>query len=318
MLDRQMSTLMGLPQAIRDDDVSTPLPHFNNPRESIGLELHVRLSRVVADIVNTVYSTEGRLPRKFLASTKQALQNIARVTEMLGSHIEMPKDLSKGGISRFGAYLHLLNHQCICLTTRPIVFSFLDRRLQSRTGCVDRVVPRGSAQVLLRMCIDSAQQMLHILTALKDEGCLESFLPFDLEAVFIAAMVLVMARTIDVQLLEDHTLWTHMAYSILDDMAARGNLIASVRKRELRHLTEVLSHAETPAPSLNHQNFDESEFEGNRSQHPMDFETNMIHQPFDDPFWQDEMTADQLREIADSLDLDGLDWITTSVDGAST
>ena len=54
MLDRQMSSLMGVPLAVRDEDVSAPLPTFpNQSQKSIGLELHVKLSRVIANILNS-------------------------------------------------------------------------------------------------------------------------------------------------------------------------------------------------------------------------------------------------------------------------
>jgi proline utilization trans-activator len=54
ILDRQMSSLMGLPLAIRDEDVSAPLPVFpNQSQRNIGLELHVKLSKVTAKILNS-------------------------------------------------------------------------------------------------------------------------------------------------------------------------------------------------------------------------------------------------------------------------
>ena len=54
MLDRQMSSLMGLPLAIRDEDVSAPLPIFpNQSQKNYALLLHVRLSRLVAEILNS-------------------------------------------------------------------------------------------------------------------------------------------------------------------------------------------------------------------------------------------------------------------------
>ena len=37
-----------------------------------------------------MYSTEGRLARKFITSTKQALKSIAAVTDLLKQHFELP------------------------------------------------------------------------------------------------------------------------------------------------------------------------------------------------------------------------------------
>jgi hypothetical protein len=49
-----MSSLMGLPLALRDEDVSAPLPVFpNQSQRNIGLELHVKLCKVTATILNS-------------------------------------------------------------------------------------------------------------------------------------------------------------------------------------------------------------------------------------------------------------------------
>lgn len=54
MLDRQMSSLMGLPLAVRDEDVSAPLPAYpGQPQKAVAMDLHVQLSRVIANIFNS-------------------------------------------------------------------------------------------------------------------------------------------------------------------------------------------------------------------------------------------------------------------------
>ena len=54
---------MGLPLAVRDEDVSAPLPSFPNQfQKGTGLELHVKLSRVIADILNSSISLQALHP----------------------------------------------------------------------------------------------------------------------------------------------------------------------------------------------------------------------------------------------------------------
>jgi len=135
VLDRQMSSLMGLPTSVRDEDISAPLPVFtDSPQKTITLDLHVKLSRVIADILNStynpsplsidrtdrsaaIYSTEGRLAKRFLASTKQALKSIAAVTDLLKAHMGLPSSHLTAGMSRSVAHLHLLHHQVSKVTT---------------------------------------------------------------------------------------------------------------------------------------------------------------------------------------------------------
>lgn len=54
VLDRQMSSLMGVPLALKDSDISTPLPAFAGSRQkSLALEIHVKLSRILSHILNS-------------------------------------------------------------------------------------------------------------------------------------------------------------------------------------------------------------------------------------------------------------------------
>lgn len=54
ILDRQMSSLMGVPLALKDSEISAHLPTFAGaPQKSMALELHVKLSRIIAQILNS-------------------------------------------------------------------------------------------------------------------------------------------------------------------------------------------------------------------------------------------------------------------------
>ena len=58
MLDREFSSLMGAPSSIRDEDISVKLPaEVENSVDSINLTLHVRLSHLMARILNSEYLT---------------------------------------------------------------------------------------------------------------------------------------------------------------------------------------------------------------------------------------------------------------------
>ena len=54
ILDRQMSSLMGLPLALQDNDISAPLPTISGSvQKSLALEIHVKLSRILSQILNS-------------------------------------------------------------------------------------------------------------------------------------------------------------------------------------------------------------------------------------------------------------------------
>ncbi|KAF2998050.1 hypothetical protein E8E14_005142 [Neopestalotiopsis sp. 37M] len=55
ILDRKLSSLMGAPTSVHDEDVTAPLPALTNALTAKGLGVHVRVSRLLAKVVNYVF-----------------------------------------------------------------------------------------------------------------------------------------------------------------------------------------------------------------------------------------------------------------------
>jgi proline utilization trans-activator len=54
ILDRHMTSLMGLPQSIRDEDITCPLPDFTtSPQRTATLNIQIKLARVHAEITRS-------------------------------------------------------------------------------------------------------------------------------------------------------------------------------------------------------------------------------------------------------------------------
>lgn len=54
ILDRQMTSLMGLPQSIRDDDITCQLPSFSgSTQRAAALNMQIKLSRIYAEIARS-------------------------------------------------------------------------------------------------------------------------------------------------------------------------------------------------------------------------------------------------------------------------
>lgn len=63
MLDREFSALIGAPSSIRDEDITVMLPaEVDNSVEHVNLTLHVRLSRLMAQILSceSLYAVRSR------------------------------------------------------------------------------------------------------------------------------------------------------------------------------------------------------------------------------------------------------------------
>ena len=109
---------------------------------------------------------------RYVSNTREALLDIARITDQLHRCFEITPEKSDFGISRLSAYLHILHHQCVILATRPLLYTFLETRLHSRHLGQRRY---NGVKALLIMCIESAFQNIRILSQLQDEALLGTF-----------------------------------------------------------------------------------------------------------------------------------------------
>lgn len=129
-----------------------------------------------------------------------------------------------------------------------------------------------------------------------------------------------MTAAISPILLADHSPWSQCAYDILDDMNARGNLAARLIQSELRQLDAGLAqirirdNTELTVPASALCELGE----------PIDVvppSTSTGYNPSLEPdlaqsFAQHyELSSDQLLELANSLDIDGLTFPVSSLSG---
>lgn len=118
-----------------------------------------------------------------------------------------------------------------------------------------------------------------------------------------------------------------MIYQILDEMVLHGCLQAAQRKAEL----EQLHQAFMQMPNLSDEGLEQSaeigpgvDVHGMNPQglgaivmpHDMAGTAGHDFSIDDDIFWRNAFTADQLLNVADNLDLDGIDWMTTGSSNA--
>lgn len=125
-----------------------------------------------------------------------------------------------------------------------------------------------------------------------------------------------MAATISSSLLSDHSPWSQRAYVILDDMSSRGNLSARLIGSELKQLDVELSQIllkgsmEIGIPVSTLYEIGE----------PVDTVPPGYSPPLEPHFTQGfgqnyELNSDQLLELANSLDINGLSFPLSSLSG---
>ncbi|KAL3951730.1 hypothetical protein ACCO45_013447 [Purpureocillium lilacinum] len=241
VLDREMTSLMGLPQSVRDEDVHTQLPTFQgDPFRTAAFIMRTKLSH-------------------FIASIDRALPLLL--------------DNDESGISRLSAHLHLLYHQCIVLATRPLLFCFFQIRLESVGACLDLLNTSSTVRSVLQMCLDSSQHVVSILECLQHQGLLETFLSFDLEALFISTT---------------NILWRHKAHLVYDELSRSGNLIAQAEQSELERLGGMLDNIDSGSAR----------------------DTMSV---FDENFFGTELSAAQIMDMVNSIDSGHTQWMSQAM-----
>ncbi|KAE8153471.1 hypothetical protein BDV25DRAFT_149542 [Aspergillus avenaceus] len=240
ILDRKFSSLIGSPNAVRDEEITTPLwdPKTCSQKEA-ALNMHVRITQVITRVLNTVYSADGKLGGIFLRKVRSVLQEMTNLSRELEDVFTHRFSNSVDALSGVTTRLTLSCHQCIIVTTRPLVLSLLWERLSCfEEGDVFRTLS-SPVQTLLQACTDSAIKSLRILTAVQDQNLLETFLPFDLENLFSSFFILSLVSAILPNIIPDLT-YRDMGFSLLDTMIARGNRVAQLRKSEIELLQELV------------------------------------------------------------------------------
>ncbi|KAF3385347.1 Proline utilization trans-activator [Penicillium rolfsii] len=217
--------------------------------EHINLTLHVRLSRLMAQILSTVYGVGDEFNGTLIRNIQSILHSMADLshdlTDFLNTHFH-------GLISRaskMAIRLMLAHHHCIVLTTRPLVMCALNmhiERTERQASQSIRLSPPVAS--LLQCCADSAQTILQTLQTLADDDLLDAFLPFQIEDASSSAFVLYLIRAIAPSLIQRDT-WCDHLNCVLEKLIAKGNPAAPLRRRELRQLEQILAPLTPRSPS---------------------------------------------------------------------
>ncbi|KAL7945565.1 fungal-specific transcription factor domain-containing protein [Trichoderma barbatum] len=239
IMDRHYSCSLGIPMSVKDSDITTPVPSPNadSPLES-ARSLQVNLSNLLSVILTTVYKPTITPLATFLEQTRSILHTLAHHAQEIERIINLKLESSVGTIPRSTSYLTLLYHQCVIVATRPLLFSILKERLdmlghQGNENWDNFLAKTGA---VISIGIKSASKTLQILTS--EYSLLESFLPYDVEFAFGAALHLTMADALFPDV-EDYQKGRQLAHQILDSFVSRGSRVARARRTELSH-TETL------------------------------------------------------------------------------
>ncbi|KAI1877732.1 hypothetical protein JX265_003740 [Neoarthrinium moseri] len=315
ILDREFSALLGAPSSIRDEDITAkPIKQWDNSVEALNMALHVRLSRLRAEIMNTVYGVGQSREGSLITNTQSVLRSLAKILEDMNGLLDGHSQTSVNKASRAALRLILGHHHCVILSTRPLVMCALNIQLdrRQRRDCHDISLSPPVAS-LIQTCVDSAQVILRTLRILGEEDLLEGFLPFQIEDAFSSAFILHLIHFIMPSLLpESDNYWRSDARYTFEKMVSKGSVVAPMRLQELEQLERTLSSLPVQnTPPLGALNADV------RVDAP-DYSDAAMHEgSVDDAAGWDFFVSDclgglssrDMRDLADQLDMDRVDSV---------
>ena len=144
-----------------------------------------------------------------------------------------------------------------------------------------------------------------------------------------------MAAAVDSSLIKDPSPWLQRSHAVLDEMICRGNMVARMIKSELQQLEDILNRL---PPSGEDQTARVSRSSGLRGSLAQDERQSRPtgpqlplpalppppymppSEPMSDDFsmdelnWQDGLSAEQLVNFAESMDLSALDWLSVETE----
>lgn len=131
-----------------------------------------------------------------------------------------------------------------------------------------------------------------------------------------------MASAADNQLTGDCQQWAKIADAVFTEMMCRGNRVAGCLKSEVEQFQDLLDRLPATVPNIRHHRSHRRSRRRPSEDTPdlVDQETVMSSEysipsvplQIEEIDWQEGFTAEHLLHVADSLDLDGLDWLSTS------
>ncbi|KAJ5178519.1 uncharacterized protein N7500_001218 [Penicillium coprophilum] len=122
MLDREFSALIGAPSSIRDEDITVKLPaEMDNSVEHVNLTLHVRLARLMATILTTVYGVGNDFDDTLIRSTQSILHSIAELSYDLTAFLNAHFHGLISRASKMAIRLMLAHHHVGALRTTDFV-----------------------------------------------------------------------------------------------------------------------------------------------------------------------------------------------------
>ncbi|CAH0047054.1 unnamed protein product [Clonostachys solani] len=264
MQERRLAAATGNPVGVSDDAITTITPWSSPGFQPVSaLDVNIKLAKITGRINQEIYGRKSQSDREFIIQTQNILIALFQIQQEMPSQYVIDLTSDSSSFSRTSATLYLMLFQAVMLVTRPTLLHIARSRLGARSTTSQN--ENSPLDKFCRTCIEAAKKVLVIIDAAKQQNILAKFGFFDLDAIFSAAFVFVMAEVTEHKApMGPSELQT--AVSLLDHLGKCGNKASMNRLLDIRQMCSRLGIAieisdtvmqiseESPAPIQNDSN----------------------------------------------------------------
>ncbi|ETS76562.1 hypothetical protein PFICI_11949 [Pestalotiopsis fici W106-1] len=235
VLDRKLSSLIGVPPRLHDDDIGLPKPSLAaalTVSETI-MAFHIDLSSRLGEIL------QGS---NFVHAVQSVLKRQSDGSKMLQEKLKLNFSMLAVSETRAVASLYVLHNLCTIMTIRPVLFFIFEQKV----GHGQNSNVSDASRHLLNLCTEAALNIQEIIHELSEHNIIvpDLLLPFDVDALFASAVVLIL---VDVLLPSGQSWDAGRTLKIMDDMALRRCIIVGPYKRDLIEIESFRQHVRAAA-----------------------------------------------------------------------
>ncbi|VUC23437.1 unnamed protein product [Clonostachys rosea] len=269
IIDRFLSSKIGLPLLISDTDISVDLPS-NDPAlnaEDFGDHLQfvatLRLAKIAGQISRSLYV---RKPQRgtFLQQVIRIREELNQWREQLPSQlkVDLHRVSGDGGQLQPITLLHLSFNQLLIVATRPVLLFFFRHSIGERSATgTEFPIPEQTRDVA-EACISAARQSCHLLSQCWINGDFHIFDYFYVQHLFSAAVILAIAGALGRETSQEETDEFNLAAGFLQQLEQNGNYAAMEFYAHIQEIQSTLGMLRS-TPSLS------TSLEGVISHHPI-------------------------------------------------
>ncbi|KAM0713407.1 hypothetical protein Q7P37_010369 [Cladosporium fusiforme] len=229
MLDRRLSSALGLPVGVNDRQVKIETPWHSPGFESpVPMCINIKIAQITGKIMDCLYGNIAMSREEHVTNVENIMNDLRCIPSMMPKEYRIDFNAKDLIVTRTGASLYLMCNQAVLLCLRPMTLQQVRLKVAGKEEILsDRM--KETTSKLVQLGRDAALKSISLLSALQSENLLARFGFFDMDATFSAAFILVMIAILNGTTTETLPEEVRLACDVLLYLGKAGNQVAKDR-----------------------------------------------------------------------------------------